>query len=233
MANELVVYDVFQGAQVRKVDMGDGKVWRVLIDCCKAVGMGNVTWVMKRIPNHHFRLTKALGSDGRMRQHWLIDEVGLIDMIAYGRLPKEQLDAFREWIGQKVTAPDNAMASADVTALLIQLTKDVAELKAARVPLKTVIDYGAEVRMLLNDWVKKNRQNPKIHHQSAHGRLNELFYYKHHSNINIRHKRSGKSALQIAIDIGKGEEIYLLALELVDHDFYGYFNESADSDIDF
>ena len=230
MTTDLAVYDIFQGQHVRKVDMGDGKVWRVLIDCCKAVGMGNVTWIMKRIPNHHFRLTKVLGSDGRMRQHWLIDDVGLIDMIAYGRLPKEQLDAFRELIGLRAAAPTTG--NTELLDMVKAMQADIAELKAARglVLLKPVIDYGAEVRMLLNDWVKKNRGNPKIHHQSVHSRLNELFYYKHHSNINIRHKRSGKSALQIAIDIGKGEEIYLLALELVENDFYGYFNESTEID---
>jgi len=222
---ELAVYDIFQGQQVRKVDRSDGKVWRVLIDCCKAVGMGNVTWIMKRIPRQHFSLTKALGSDGRMRQHWLIDEVGLIDMIAYGRLPKEQLDAFREWIGQRAAAPTTG--NTELLEMMKAMQADIAELKAANNPLLLkAVDYADEVRILLNDWIKANRENPKIHHQSVHGRLNELFYYKHHRNISLRGKKTNRSALQVAIDLGMGHQIWTLAQDLVENDFYGYFSES-------
>jgi len=156
----------------------------------------DVCWVIgiKRSRNLSSRLdakdafSKGTPTAGGMQDMPYLTETGLYKALAGSRKPlAKELTTVLVTELAKLRKLNNAMASADVTALLIQLTKDVAELKAARAPLKPVMDYGAEVRMLINDWVKKNRQNPKIHHQSAHGRLNELFYYKHRSNINIRH----------------------------------------------
>ena len=107
MSQELIVYDVFQGAQVRQVDRGDGKIWRVLLDCCIALGFRNVSDVRKRIPKQHIALIYLLAPDGRNRKHWIVDEIGLLDVIAYSRLPREQVDAFRELIGQKAVSTLN------------------------------------------------------------------------------------------------------------------------------
>lgn len=231
---EMTVYDIFQGQQVRKVDRGDGKVWRVLIDCSKAVGMGNVTWIMKRIPKQHFSLTKVLGSDGRMRQHWLIDDVGLIDMIAYGRLPKEQLDAFRELIGQRAAAPaiDNALAHAinRLTDFMEKTEARLSKLESKPVIepllLKPVIDYSERVRLLIRDWIESHSDNPRVTYPAVHQRLNTRFLYRHKHNISEMGKNRNKSALQVAIDLGMGAEMLSLAQELVNDNFEGYFSES-------
>jgi len=229
MANkELTVYDIFQGQQVRNVDRSDEKVWRVLIDCCRALGIGNSAAVAKRIPSEHLNSVKVLAKDGKRYKSWVIDEEGLISLIAYSRLPKEQLDAFRELIGRRVVSSDNAMASADVTALLIQLTKDVAELKAARLPvlLKPVIDYSERVRLLIHDWIEVHSDNPRVTYQNVHKRLNTRFLYRHRHNISDMGRKRNKSALQVAIDMGMGEEILSLAQELTDNNFEDYFSES-------
>ena len=65
MTTSLAVYDIFQGQHVRKVDRGDGKVWRVLLDCCIALGFRNVSDVRKRIPKQHIDLIYLLAPDGR------------------------------------------------------------------------------------------------------------------------------------------------------------------------
>lgn len=106
MTTALAVYDIFQGTQVRKVDRGDGKVWRVFADCCKALGFqGKPSNQLNRIPKQHTDLIGLLAQDGCTRKQWVIDEIGLMALIAYSRLPKEQVDAFRELIGQRATAP--------------------------------------------------------------------------------------------------------------------------------
>ena len=106
MTQELAVYDIFQGTQVRKVDRGDGKVWRFFTDCHKSLGFkGATTNQLKRIPKQYVDLIELLAKDGKYYKQWVIDEVGLTYLIAYSRLPKEQLDAFREVIGQRAAAP--------------------------------------------------------------------------------------------------------------------------------
>jgi hypothetical protein len=231
-SKELAVYDLFQGQQVRKVDGDDEKVWRVLIDCCRALGMSNVTKSMKRIPRQHLTLSKALGNDGRMRQHWLIDEEGLISLIAYSRLPKEQLDAFRELIGQRAVASDNALAQAinRMTDFMERTEARLAKLEAKGEPLllKPVIDYSERVRLLISDWVKVHSDNPRITYASAHSRLNTRFLYRHRHNISDMGRKRNKSALQVAIDMGMGEEILSLAQELADNNFEDYFSESEE-----
>ena len=82
MANkELTVYDIFQGQQVRNVDRSDEKVWRVLIDCCRALGIGNSAAVAKRIPSEHLNSVKVLAKDGKRYKSWrIVDDAASPDL---------------------------------------------------------------------------------------------------------------------------------------------------------
>jgi len=226
-SKELAVY--FQGQQVRKVDRSDEKVWRVLLDCCKALGIGNSAAVAKRIPSEHLNSVKVLAADGKRYKSWVIDEVGLIDLIAYSRLPKEQLDAFRELIGQRAITSDNALAQAinRMTDFMERTEARLAKLEAKEEPLllKPVIDYSERVRLLISDWVKVHSDNPRITYASTHSRLNTRFLYRYRHNISDMGRKRNKSALQMAIDMGMGEEILSLAQELTDNNFEDYFSE--------
>ena len=244
MSQELTVYDIFQGQQVRKVVHGDGKLWRVYLDCCKVLGFSNPSKTAQRIPKQHLTLSYVLAPDGKRYKHRLIDEEGLISLIAYSRLPKEQLDAFREVIGHRAAAPqkdaitDSALSLQALKVLidnqiamqadLKEVKGDIAELKAAREPLllKPVINYNERVRLVIHDWVEVHADNPRVTYQSVHSRLNTCFLYKHGHNISDMGKKRGKSALQVAIDIGMGAEILSLAQDLVANNFEGHFDES-------
>ena len=111
---------------------------------------------------------------------------------------------------------------------IAEVKADIAELKAGKedvLLLRPIMDVSGEVRLLINDWVKANQDNPLVTHETVHARLNLVFLYAHRRNISKLGQKYNKSALQTAIDLGMGQEMLTLIRELVEHNFYGHFNE--------
>ena len=100
------------------------------------------------------------------------------------------------------------------------------------------------VNLMVADWIRRyyhcdQIEDPKklsFLFEITHERINENFRIIYGKNISLRSKRLkekrktdktvvAKSALQIAVDMGKGKEIKRLTEDLVVHNFNGYFEE--------
>lgn len=210
---ELTVYDVFQGTQVRKVDRGDGKVWRVFADCCKALGFGNSRQVIKRIPSEHVHLMDILAADGKRYKTWVIDEIGLLDLIAYRRLSTkdpagmEKLEAFRELIGQRAAAPDNALAQAinrltdfmeRTEARLTALEpKPTASVKQTAVAVLDAPIPEVSARLKISQVIRRfvARQSNGYTHQDAFDKLYYEYKYRYHVDLKERAKNAKATSI--------------------------------------
>lgn len=172
---------------------------------------------------------------------------GVIEILAGSRKPKAKdiLRAIIDKLRTRAVAPvmidtlealkiiiDSQIAmKAELQSVkqdMADVKADIAELKAGKedtLLLRPIMDVSGEVRLLINDWVKGNHDNPLVTHETVHARLNLVFLYAHRRNISKLGKKYNKSALQAAIDLGMGQELLTLTRELVEHNFYGHFNE--------
>lgn len=224
MTQELTVYDIFQGTQVRKVDRGDGKIWRVFADCCKALGFGNSSQVIKRIPVEYVHLMDILAADNKRYKTWVINEEGLVSLIAYSRLPKEQLDTFREVIGKKATAPqkysDNIVSLQALKILIdnqILLEQRMDKYEANQQAVNAILAPVKEVstRLKINQIVRTYAQ----HHNKDYRECFKTLYYefKYRYGIDLvgrTHNNGNKTVLDTAEQLGCLDDLFTLAVAL-------------------
>ena len=184
---------------------------------------------------------------GTVQKAAFTNETGIIEILAGSRKPKAKdiLRAIIDKLRTRAVAPvmidtlealkiiiDSQIAmKAELQSVkqdMADVKADIAELKAGKedtLLLRPIMDVSGEVRLLINDWVKGNHDNPLVTHETVHARLNLVFLYAHRRNISKLGKKYNKSALQAAIDLGMGQELLTLTRELVEHNFYGHFNE--------
>jgi hypothetical protein len=222
---ELAVYDIFQGQHVRKVDRGDGKVWRVFADCCKALGFqGKPSNQLNRIPKQHTYLIGLSAQDGRTRKQWVINEEGLISLIAYSRLPKEQLDAFRELIGQRAAAPTMAMADPmDAVKVLAQgmvsiderLKKLEAKREAQALLEAPAIPIRKQIVRLVRDFIHNHPDRYTYYDDAFHSLYGE-FKYTYGIDAALCAANRSIKVIEYIEQIGKLPELLAVANKLFD-----------------
>lgn len=223
MTQELTVYDIFQGWPVRKVDRGDGKVWRVFADCCKALGFKNSRQVLNRISKLHVLLMDTSAKDGFKRKLWVINEEGLISLIAYSRLPKEQLDAFRELIGRRAVAPpttDPWLAIQMMSKGLMDLDERVRNLEqrqiaasAATLPVVPEIPLRKQIVRLVRDYVYIHPHDFESY-EAAYVYLYTEFKYRYGVDIMLCARNREIRTIDYIESIGKQSDLLALAHKL-------------------
>jgi prophage antirepressor-like protein len=90
----------FNGEFPVRIVERDGELWFVAADVCKAVGVGNVTDVVKRLDGDEKDEFDLIDVAGRRRKMWIVNEPGMYSIIL--RSDKPAAKSFKRWVTHDV-----------------------------------------------------------------------------------------------------------------------------------
>ena len=88
------------GNNIRVMTDEQGEPLFVLKDICDALGIGNTSWVARRLDSDDLSQTKVIDNLGVQRETFLVNEAGLYEVII--RSDKPEAKAFRRWVTSEV-----------------------------------------------------------------------------------------------------------------------------------